>query len=101
MKSVFDDTDGMPELPIPMFVPSMPLTVDEPHSALSNRPRLSNQVRGSFEDIVDFKLNLDDQDLEARKLSVALEKWYLIFRSGRNAWPRNFDLDHMVSDSQV
>lgn len=50
---------------------------------------------------IDLKLSLDDQEIEARKFSIALEKRYLIVRSGREARRKKFDLDELVSDDRI
>lgn len=50
----------------------------------AKRPRTSIQARGFFGNVVDFKLSIDDTEIETRKLSIALEKSYLTFGSGRS-----------------
>lgn len=74
----------MVELPTPVVEPVLPTPPVADVSRESERPKTFIQVRGSFENIIDVKAKI-----QARKLSIALEKLYLIFRTSRDAWPRN------------
>ena len=46
--------------------------------------------------VINFDLNLSEDELEQKAWANALEKWYIIFSSGRAAWPQGYDLNHAI-----
>ena len=63
-------------------------------------------IRGVYSEVINFDSTLTEQEVEEAAMTRALEKWYMIFSSGREAWPRGFDLsaairEHRLADMQV
>ena len=98
MQQIFENTDGLPDLPTPRIEPIE--VTDFPRGALKSPPcsDLFRQGggRGVYLRVINFDLNLSEDELEQKSWSNALEKWYIIFRTGRNAWPRGYDLDQAI-----
>ena len=98
MQQIFESTDGLPDLPIPRAEPIE--VVDSPRGAPKfpscPDPLRQGGGRGVYLRVINFGLNLSEDDLEQKSWSNALEKWYIIFRTGRNAWPQGYDLDQAV-----
>ena len=90
-----------PMVPTPMLYP-MPITDNETsHSQPSHRVARVEHIRGSYHEVIDFKLTLAESEIAASRWDRALEKWYLIFARGRGAWPRDHDIDHLVAQKGV
>ena len=104
MKLIFDANDSDPSLPVLPVPVLSPVPVAESRGEVERAAKRhcpGQQIRGSFMEIIDFGLNVDEAELEDKKLSAALEKWYLIFRSGREAWPARCDLDDLIQDHRI
>lgn len=52
--------------------------------------------RGCYGDVIKFKLDLSEAEVEEKATRQALEKWYVVFSTGAEAWPRGFDLHDAV-----
>ena len=59
----------------------IPYVVDEevPHSNPSNCVARVEHIRGSYHEVIDLKLALEESEITASRWDRALEKWYLIF----------------------
>lgn len=65
-------------------------------------PAHSRPVRGCFSDAINFNnTDVSEKDIEDLSMTKALEKWYLIFSTGREAWPKGFDLSTAVRNHQL
>lgn len=53
-------------------------------------------TRGCYGEVVNFRMGLSENDVEEKQLRQALEKWYVVFATGEDAWPRGFDLRNAV-----
>ena len=89
--------DETPIVPTPVLHP-VPVSEDEVavHHE-SHRSARVDHIRGSFHEVIDFKLTLADSEITASRWDRALEKWYLIFARGNSGWPSGYDIDDIVS----
>ena len=58
-------------------------------------------IRGSYQEVIDFRLTLDESEIHDTKWKRALEKWYIIFARGRDSWPKGYDIDDIVTTKGV
>ena len=86
-----------PIVPTPILypVPVVDEEISRPHP--SHRVARVEHIRGSFHEVIDFKLTLEEAEITASRWDRALEKWYLIFARGRSGWPRGYDIDTLVA----
>ena len=87
-------------------VPTPVMQLIEPSSSsLSTVPSipLPNQKvkRGCYGDVINFNSLLTESEVEEKHIRQALEKWYIVFSTGRDAWPRGFDLQDAVANKQL
>ena len=68
-----------PILPTPTLYPVLIADeeVSRPHP--SHRVARVDRIRGSYHEVIDFKLTLEEAEITASCWDRALEKWYLIF----------------------
>ena len=92
-------------IPVPVMTP---IEFSELSSQSSSAvPRhFDKTIRGVYSEVINFDSTLTEQEVEEAAMTRALEKWYMIFSSGREAWPRGFDLsaairEHRLADMQV
>ena len=76
-------------------VPIADEEVSHPHP--SHRVARVEHIRGSYHEVIDFKLTLEEKEITASRWDRVLEKWYLIFARGRSGWPRGYDIDTLVA----
>ena len=93
-----DETDIMPT-PIlePMPISDREFVTEMP----SHRAARVEHVRGSYQEVIDFRLTLDDKEINECSWQRALEKWYVVFARGREAWPRGYDIDDIIASRGV
>ena len=71
--------------------------VVSPATSSPSVPLPSDKVtRGYYGEVINFKMDLSENELEEKQLRQALEKWYVVFATGEDAWPRGFDLRNAV-----
>ena len=71
-------------------------------AASSANPVHTKSIRGCFSDAINFKTtDVSEKDVEESAMTRALEKWYLVFSTGREAWPKGFDLTNAVHHHQL
>eukprot|EP00435_Cladocopium_sp_Y103_P066400 s153_g28.t1 len=100
MQQIFADDDGLPDLPIPQI--GAVDVGDNPEEAPKSLPCSWQECgRGVYLGVINFKVNLTEAELEQKSWGDALEKWYIIFSSGRQAWPAGYDLDHAVHNHDL
>lgn len=63
-------------------------------------------VRGAYSDVINFDNSLTEAEIEEHSMGKALEKWYAIFSTGEEAWPRGFNLrsailEHRLDDMRL
>ncbi len=63
-------------------------------------PRVEH-IRGSYQEVIDFRLTLDESEIHDTKWKRALEKWYIIFARGRESWPQRYDINDIVATRGV
>ena len=80
--------DDTPTVPTPVLHPVPILEVEPPSKQESHRTARVHRIRGSFHEVIDFKLTLADSEILSSRWDRALEKCYLIFAGGGSAWPR-------------
>ena len=90
-----------PIVPTPILYPVPVVDEEVSHSKPSHRAARVEHIRGSYHEVIDFKLTLDESEITASRWDRALEKWYLIFVRGRSAWPRGHDIDTLVAQRGV
>ncbi len=56
---------------------------------------------GSYQEVIDFRLTLDETEINECSWQGALEKWYVVFARGREAWPKGYDIDDIVANRGV
>ena len=97
MEAIFGTSLELPELPIPRLEP-IEIAVDTIRglsgSAMSQP--CSQPGRGVYLRVIDFGARLSDDEIDQKSWNQALERWYIIFSSGRAAWPRGYDLDDIL-----
>lgn len=92
----------------------IPIPVLKPVEITSGKKEISKAVplpstkpyRGAFSEVINFNLDFSEQEMEDNLERKALEKWYLIFASGEEAWPEGFNLrvaiaEHKLSDMKM
>ena len=58
--------------------------------------------RGAYSDVINFRnIELSEKELEETAMTKALEKWYMIFSTGPEAWPTGFDLHAAVHNHRL
>jgi len=57
--------------------------------------------RGAFSEVINFKVTITQHDLEDKAVRQALEKWYLIFSSPEDAWPKGFNLRDAIKSHDL
>ena len=92
-------------IPVPVMTP-IEFSERESQSSTVVPHHLGRTIRGVYSEVINFDTTLTEQEVEEAAMTRALEKWYLIFSSGREAWPRGFDLsaairEHRLTDMQV
>ena len=90
-----------PIVPTPILYPVPVVDEGVSHSNPSHRVARVEHIRGSYHEVIDFKLPLDESEITASRWDRALEKWYLIFARGRSSWPRGHDIDTLVAQKGV
>ena len=86
-----------PIVPTQMLYPVPSADEEVSHSHPSHRVARVEHIRGSYHEVIDFKLTLGEAEITASRWDRALEKWYLIFAQGRSGWPRGYDIDTLVA----
>ena len=92
-------------IPVPVMTPIEFSALTSQSSSAVPR-HFGKTVRGVYSEVINFDSTLTEQEVEEAAMTRALEKWYVIFSSGREAWPRGFDLSaairsHRLDDMQV
>eukprot|EP00435_Cladocopium_sp_Y103_P035682 s3841_g9.t1 len=87
--------DDEPLVPVPVLEPSAPPDPNEPQTMEAPRTRI-DRIRGSYHEIIDFGLTLNDSEIADAQWSRALERWYIVFSSGRASWPSGHDVQEIV-----
>ena len=90
-----------PIVPTPILYPVPIIDEEVSHSRPSHRVARVEHIRGSYHEVIDFKLTLEESEITASRWDRALEKWYLIFARGRSGWPRGHDIDTLVAQKGV
>ena len=90
-----------PIVPTPILYPVPVVDEEVSHSNPSHRVARVEHIRGSYHEVIDFKLTLDESEITASRWNRALEKWCLIFARGRSCWPRGHDIDTLVAQKGV
>ena len=67
----------------------------------SHRAAGVEHIRGSYQEVIDFRLTLDDKEINECSWQRGLEKWYVVFARGREAWPRGYDIDDIIASRGV
>ena len=97
--------DPVKLIPEPVMTP-IEFSEQSSQSSRAAPYHLGKTVRGVYSEVINFETTLTEQEVEEAAMTRALEKWYMIFSSGREAWPRGFDLsaairEHRLSDMQI
>ena len=58
-------------------------------------------IRGSYQEVIDFGLTLDETEINECSWQRALEKRYIVFARGREAWPKGYDIDDIIANRGV
>ena len=92
-------------IPTPVMTPvELPKTQGEISAYTSYQ--CGKAPRGCFSEVINFEVDMTEQEVEETSMMKALEKWYYVFASGRGAWPRGFDFrravrEHRLEDMKV
>ena len=82
----------MPKPVMQLLEPTVTSATDQPVVLLPSE----HVKRGCYGEAINFKLDLSEAEVEEKANRQALEKWYVVFSSGEEAWPRGFDLHDAV-----
>ncbi len=88
-------------VPTPILEP-MPVSAREFVAEMpSHRAARVEHIRGSYQEVIDFRLTLDETEINECSWQRALEKWYVVFARGREAWPKGYDIDDIIVNRGV
>ena len=95
LRNIFNRKSGsvVPKPVMQLIEPTVSSASDEPCRAVLPSERVK---RGCYSDAINFKLDLSQAEVEEKATRQALEKWYVVFASGEEAWPRGFDLHDAI-----
>jgi len=104
MRTVFDRKPKK-LIPVPVLQP-VEITLEKKDLSKAVPLPSTKPYRGAFSEVINFKLDFSEQDMEDHLERKALEKWYPIFSSGEDAWPEGFDLrvaieEHKLSEMKL
>lgn len=97
--------DPLKLIPTPVMTPvELPRAHGETSADVSYR--CGRAPRGCFSEVINFDINMTEQEVEESSMTKALEKWYYVFASGSGAWPKGFDFrlavrEHRLEDMKV
>eukprot|EP00435_Cladocopium_sp_Y103_P074032 s203_g46.t1 len=100
MSHIFDESDGLPSIPLPQMSP-VEVREEAPKSPPCLNPFKQGSGRGVYMGVINFDLNLTESEMEQNTWSSALQKWYTVFSSGRQAWPKGYDLDKAIDSHDI
>ena len=87
-------------VPTPILEP-MPVSDREFVAEMpSHRAARVEHIRGSYQEVIDFRLTLDETEINECSWQRALEKWYIVFARGREA-SKGYDIDDIVANRGV
>ena len=92
--------DSSSLIPVPVMTPiEVSLrTIDQTRTA----PLPSDRTkRGAYSEVINFDSALTEKEVEDAAMVRALEKWYVVFSSGNEAWPSGFDLHAAVASHSL
>ena len=93
--------DEVDIVPTPVLGP-MPFSAREfAVETTSHRVARVEHIRGSYQEVIDFRLTLDETEVNECSWQRALEKWYIVFARGREAWPKGYDIDDIIANRGV
>ena len=84
-------------VPTPMPISAREFVTEMP----SHRAARVEHIRGSYQEVIDFCLTLDETEINECSWQRALEKWYVVFARGREAWPKGYDIDDIIANRGV
>ena len=84
-------------VPTPVLGP-MPISAIE---SPSHRVARVEHIGGSYQEVIDFRLTLDETEINECSWQRALEKWYIVFARGREAWPKGYDIDDIIANRGI
>ena len=88
-------------MPVPRLE-AIETSLDESKAKEPPRPRTHrDRQKNSFLHVVNFSASLSEAEISERRWIQALEKWYIVFGCGHEAWPQGFDLDEAISSHQL
>ena len=87
-------------IPTPVL---QPVDITDLHRVAERAVPLPSEIvkRGAFSEVIRFDINLSEQEVEDKLSRQALEKWYLIFASGEEAWPMGFNLRNAIAEHKL
>ena len=88
---------SFPHRSLDMPISAREFVVDTP----SHRVARVDHIRGSYQEVIDFRLTLDEAEIHECSWQRALEKWYIVFARGREAWPKGYDIDDIIVNRGV
>lgn len=89
--------DLIPKPVMQLLEPTVSSASDQPSVMLPS----ASVKRGCYGDAINFNLDLSQAEVEEKANRQALEKWYVVFATGPEAWPRGFDLHEAVRDKKL
>ena len=84
----------MPKPVMQLLEPKVTSASDQPAALIPSEP----VRRGCYGNA---KLDLSEAEVEEKASRQALEKWYVVFSSGMEAWPRGFDLHDAIHNRKM
>ena len=87
----------MPKPVLQLLEPTVSSASDQPSALIPS----ASVKRGCYSDVINFNLDLSQAEVEEKINRQALEKWYVVFATGPEAWPRGFDLHAAVRDKKL
>ena len=93
-----DEADIVPTPVLgPMPISAREFVVETP----SHRVARVDHISGFYQEVIDFRLTLDETEINECSWQRALEKWYIVFARGREAWPKGHDIDDIIANRGV
>jgi len=88
-------------IPVPVLpFPSLSSASVDPPSSQSLLP-LSKTRRGAFSEVINFSVNMTQEEVDEKSERQALERWYAIFSSSEESWTRGFNLRDTIREHDL
>jgi len=93
--------DRKPIMPVPVL--PVPILTALPSESAHRQTFLpsARTCRGAFSEVINFGVSMSQEEVDDKAVRQALEKWYIIFSSSEESWPRGFDLRKSIQEHDL